>query len=173
MWVGAMHKVRILALTGALGLATGPVLAAPQTVTTTFNVTATVLNNCAVSASDLAFGNYSASSGSPVTATTTLSVTCTASLGYTIALDGGTTTGVVAARAMKDTNSNQLNYGLYTSGAYSTVWGDGTGGSQIYRDAAPAPNSNISVPIYGCLRAGQRGAMVGSYQETFAVTVNF
>ena len=165
-----MHKVRILALTGALGLATGPVLAAPQTVTTTFNVTATVLNNCAVSASDLAFGNYSASSGSPVTATTTLSVTCTASLGYTIALDGGTTTGVVAARAMKDTNSNQLNYGLYTSGAYSTVWGDGTGSTQTV--AGTGSGAAQSVTVYGRIPAAQYVA-AGSYADRVTVTVTY
>ena len=163
-----MRKIGILALMGVL--AASPALAAPQTVTTTFNVTATVLNNCAVSASDLAFGNYSASAGTPVTATTTLSVTCTASLGYTIALDGGTTTGVVAARAMNDANSNQLNYGLYTSGAYSTIWGDGTGATQTV--AGTGSGSAQSVTVYGRIPAAQYVA-AGSYADRVTVTVSY
>jgi spore coat protein U-like protein len=161
-----MRKSVILALV----LMTGPALAAPQTVTTTFNVTASVLNNCAVSASDLAFGNYSASSATPLTATTTLSVTCTASLAYTIALDGGTTTGQVASRAMKDTGSNQLGYGLYTSGAYSTIWGDGTGGTQTV--AGTGSGAAQSVTVYGRIPAAQYVA-AGSYADRVTVTVSY
>jgi spore coat protein U-like protein len=164
-----MHNLRILALGGTLSLAALPALAA-QTVTTQFNVTATVLNNCTVSASDLAFGNYSASSGTPVTATTTLSVTCTANLGYSIALDGGTTTGLVAARAMKDAGSNQLNYGLYTSGAYSTVWGDGTGSTQTV--AGSGNGTAQSVTVYGRIPAAQYVA-AGSYADRVTVTVTY
>ena len=168
-----MRNSRILALSGVL-VALGGITASPSlavtTVTTTFNVTATVLNNCAVSASDLAFGNYSASSGSAVTATTTLSVTCTASLGYTIALDGGTTTGLVAARAMKDAGSNQLGYGLYTSGAYSTVWGDGTGSTQTV--PGTGSGSAQSVTVYGRIPAAQYVA-AGSYADRVTVTVTY
>jgi spore coat protein U-like protein len=146
-----------------------PARAAP-TVTAQFNVTATVLNNCAVSASDLAFGNYAPSSGTPVTATTTLSVTCTASLGYTIALDGGTTTGLVAARAMKDAGSNQLTYGLYTSGAYSTIWGDGTGSTQTV--AGTGSGVAQSVTVYGRIPAAQYVA-AGAYADRVTVTVTY
>lgn len=165
-----MRISRILVLTGSV-VALWPLPAmAAQTVTTQFNVTATVLNNCAVSASDLAFGNYSASSGTPVTATTTLSVTCTASLSYSIALDGGTTTGLVAARAMKDANSNQLNYGLYTSGAYTTMWGDGTGATQT----VPGTGTGAvqSVTVYGRIPAAQYVA-AGSYADRVTVTVTY
>src|SRR5882757_496908 len=99
------------------------------TATAQFNVTATVLNNCAVSANDLTFGNYSASSGSALTASTSLSVTCTTSLPYTVALDGGTTTSSAAARAMTDGSAHNLTYALYTTSGYVTLWGDGTGGT--------------------------------------------
>jgi len=164
-----MRSLRILALSGAMALAACPA-GAVQTVTAQFNVTATVLDNCAVSASDLAFGNYAASSGSPVTATTTLSVTCTASLGYTIALDGGTTTGLVAARAMKDAGSNQLAYGLYTSGTYSTIWGDGTGSTQTV--AGTGSGSAQSVTVYGRIPASQYVA-AGAYADRVTVTVTY
>lgn len=140
------------------------------TASAQFNVTATVLDNCAVSAGNLAFGNYSASSGSPTDATATLSVTCTASLAYTIALDGGTTTSSVSGRAMNDGASHTLSYGLYTSGAYSTVWGDGTGGT------ATVPGTGTgtaqSVTVYGRIPAAQFVA-AGNYSDRVTVTVNY
>src|ERR1700759_3261879 len=111
MWVGTMRKYGILALIRM----TGPALAPPQTVTTTFNVTATVLNNCAVSASDLAFGNYSAGSATPVTANTSISVTCAPLLPYTVSLEGGSPPSLRGARAMTDGSSHNLNYSLYTT----------------------------------------------------------
>jgi len=43
----------------------------------------------------------------------------------------------------------------------------------MYRDPAPPSDSPVSVPIYGCIRAGQRDALVGPYMESFAVTIKF
>jgi spore coat protein U-like protein len=162
-------RIAVGAVTALLGLAALPAQAL-QTVTTQFNVTATVLNNCAVSASDLAFGNYSASSATPVTATTSLSVTCTANLAYSVALDGGTTTGQVDARAMTDGNSHQLTYGLYTTGSYSTLWGDGTGSSA----AVPGTGTGTaqSLTVYGRIPAAQYVA-AGSYADRVTVTVSY
>jgi spore coat protein U-like protein len=135
-----------------------------------FNVTATVLKNCAVSSSDLAFGDYTAGSGSPVTASTTVSVTCTAALAYTIALDGGQTTSDVTARAMTDGASHNLSYGLYTTNAYGTVWGDGTGGSSTV--AGTGNGAAQAVTVYGRIAAAQFVA-AGSYTDRVTVTVNY
>src|ERR1700760_202956 len=67
-----------------------------------FNVTATVLAACSVSATDLVFGSYTASTATPTTTSNTMSITCTNGLPYTVALDGGLTAGNVAARTMTD-----------------------------------------------------------------------
>jgi len=149
------------------------VLAAPcraGSASDQFNVTATVLDNCAVSAGDLAFGNYSASSGTATTASSAIQVTCTAALAYTIALDGGATASDVAARAMSDGASHTLNYGLYTSSGYSTVWGDGTGGTSTV--AGTGSGSAQSVTVYGRIPAAQFVA-AGSYSDLVTVTVNY
>ena len=164
-----ISRIAVRGLAVALGLAASPAMAV-QTATAQFNVTATVLDNCAVAASDLAFGNYSASSATPVTATTTLSVTCTANLAYTIALDGGTTASAVTARAMGDGASHTLNYGLYTSSGYSTIWGDGTGGTSTV--AGTGSGAAQSVTVYGRIPAAQFVA-AGSYSDLVTVTVNY
>jgi spore coat protein U-like protein len=137
--------------------------------TTQFQVSATVLNNCAVSASNLSFGNYSPGSGSPTDMNTNLSVTCTNGLTYTIALDGGGSHSV-AARVMTDTNSDTLSYGLYTSNAYTTIWGDGTGGSSTV--PGTGNGSAQSIPVYGQIAAAQY-VPAGSYQDTISVSVNY
>ena len=152
-------------------LLTASAIPAPgATATGQFDVTATVLDNCAVTASDLAFGNYAPSSGSPVTASTTLQVTCTPSLAYSIALDGGTTTGAVAARAMSDGGSGQLTYGLYKSSGYSTIWGDGSGVTQTVAgtgNGAAQPHT-----VHGRIPASQFVA-AGSYTDSITVTVTY
>jgi spore coat protein U-like protein len=150
-------------------LAASPACAAGST-STQFNVTATVLSSCGVSASDLAFGNYAASSGTATTASTALSITCTSALPYTIALDGGTTTSSVTARAMADSGAHQLTYGLYTSNAYSTAWGDGTGGTSTV--AGTGSGAVQSVTVYGRIPAAQFVA-AGSYTDRVTVTVNY
>ena len=140
------------------------------TATGQFDVTATVLDNCAVTASDLAFGNYAPSSGSPVTASTTLQVTCTPSLAYTIALDGGTTTGMVGARAMSDGGVNRLSYGLFTTSGYSTIWGDGTGATQTVAgtgNGAAQPHT-----VHGRIPASQF-VTAGRYTDRITVTVSY
>ena len=145
-----------------------PVLAG--TATGQFDVTATVLDNCFVSATDLAFGNYAPGSGTAATASTTLQVTCTPSLAYTIALNGGTTTGTVAARAMKDSGTNQLTYGLYTTNGYATIWGDGTGSTQTV--AGTGNGSAKPHTVYGRIPASQF-VPAGSYSDRITVTVSY
>lgn len=138
-------------------------------VTTNFDVTATVLDDCSVTATDLAFGNYSASTGAPVDATSTIQVTCTPGSAYTVLLDGGTTAADVTARAMTDGTHNLL-YGLYTTSGRTTVWGDGTGGTAT--QSGSGNGSAQSLTVYGRIPAGQFVAG-GSYRDTIGVTVNF
>ena len=134
-----------------------------------FNTSATVVNNCSVSAADLAFGNYTASSGAALTANTTLSVTCTNAVPYTVALDGGAT-GQPAARAMNDGSSNTLNYALYTTSAHTTLFGDGTSATATL--AGTGNGANQSLTVYGQIPASQFVAS-GSYSDRITVTVAY
>lgn len=152
-------------------LVLGPGVAlASGTASAQFNVTATVLDNCAVSASDLAFGNYSAGSATPTTATSAIDVTCTSGLAYSVTLDGGTGSGNVAARTMGDGASHTLGYGLYTSAAYASVWGDGTGGSVSV--SGNGSGSAQSLTVYGRIPASQF-VPAGSYSDLITVTVSY
>jgi len=140
------------------------------TATAQFNVTATVLGNCAVSATDMAFGNYSANSGATLPATSILSVTCTTGTTYAVALDGGTNAANVAARSMTDGSSHNLPYGLYTTNAYTSIWGDGTGGTVT--QSGTGNGSAQSLTVYGRVPASQF-VTAGSYSDRITVTVTY
>jgi spore coat protein U-like protein len=140
------------------------------TASAQFNVTATVLGSCTVSATDMVFGNYSANSGAALPATSTLSVTCTTGTTYTVALDGGTHTANVAARAMTDGASHSLPYGLYTTNAYTSIWGDGT--SSTVTQAGTGNGSAQSLTVYGRIPASQF-VTAGSYTDRVTVTVTY
>jgi spore coat protein U-like protein len=163
------RTLRIAGLLAAGLLSWAAPAAALTTQTATFNVTATVLDNCAVSAGPLAFGNYSASSGAPAVASSSISVTCTSGLHYTVALDGGTTTQLPGARAMTDGTHN-LGYGLYTSSGYSSIWGDATAGTVTQTGIGNGAAQPLTV--FGRIPASQFVAS-GSYTDTVTVSVSY
>ncbi|HEY2444705.1 MAG TPA: spore coat U domain-containing protein [Rhizomicrobium sp.] len=138
------------------------------TTTTNFTVSATVVAACVTSATNINFGNYSASSGSPDNASNTVSVTCTNNDPYTIALNGGNS-GQVNARTMTN-GSNTLGYGIYTSSSYTTIWGDGTNGTSTVSGTGNGAAQNYTA--YGQVPAAEYAA-AGSYTDTITATVTF
>src|SRR5271156_301468 len=122
-----MHK-SWLAPAMATTLMAGVIHAANPTVTTTFAVTATIQPNCTTSATALGFGTYTPGNGA-LLASSNITVNCTKSTPYTIALNPGTTTGDSFTQRLMASSANILQYNLYTTAAFVTVWGDGTGGT--------------------------------------------
>jgi spore coat protein U-like protein len=159
---------RGLFLTAVFLVLAGP--AAAGQATTTFGVSATVQSSCSVSAGTLAFGNYTAATGTPNDTSSTISVTCTSGLSYTVALDGGTTTSTVNARAMSDGNSHTLTYALYTTSGRTTLFGDGTSSTQTV--GGTGNGLAQSVTVYGRIPVAQY-VTAASYTDTVGVTVSY
>lgn len=137
-----------------------------------------LLQSCSVSTAPVSFGIYNPLSSSPDTATGTVSVTCTVALfavweSWTIALSQGNS-GNFNSRSMLN-GSSVLSYNLYTSAAYTTVWGDGSGSTA---EVSSPPtllatgNTSVSYPVYGLIPAGQDRA-AGTFMDTITVTVNY
>jgi spore coat protein U-like protein len=88
-------------------------------------------NAPAVTASDIAFNNYSGADLSPKQANGTVQIKCPLGIGllpsFTVALSAGTSGGY--AQRQMAMAANRLGCNIYTTSGYSTVWGDGTGGS--------------------------------------------
>jgi len=127
-----------------------------------------------VSATGMAFGNYNAASPSATTANATITVSCVNPAqeldAFTIALSrGGSST--YSPRRMTS-GANTLNYNIYTTAGFASIWGDGTGGTvTVNYNGAGTPNS-LSYTAYGQVPAGQYVA-AGSYADTITVTVTY
>ncbi len=147
-----------------LGLVSTSAVAQTNPATTTFNVTATVLKDCIVSATALPFGNYT---GAAVNASSTVTVTCTSGTTYTVGLNAGTTTSAtVTTRQMGITVAGGLNYSLLTTSYTGANWGN-TSGSWVSGTGTGAAQA---LTVYGVLPAAQY-VPPGSYTDTITATV--
>jgi spore coat protein U-like protein len=163
----SVNKSRLAAV-GIL-LATGSQIASAATTTTTFTVSATVTNNCTVSATNHAFGAYTPSAVPPTDATSTLTVNCTVGAGYNVGLDAGTGSGATVTTRKMTSGANTLNYSLYQDALRSTVWGNTVGTDTV---AGIGTGLNVGHTVYGRIPASQNVA-AGSYSDTITVTVTF
>jgi len=156
-------------LAGALSLA-GPGIALAATATTNFTVSANVLAACEVEATDLDFGDYTASSATPTTATATIGVTCTDGEDYAIALDPGEGDSATVTTRSMTFGTDSLDYSLYTAGDFATVWGDGTGTTATVSDTGDGTQQDKTV--HGRIPINQY-VPAGAYIDTILVTVTF
>ena len=168
-----MRRVLFATAAGAALLAGGAALAA-NPATTTFTVTATVLKTCSVAASALNFGNYTPAAGA-ATGSSTVNVLCTKTTPFTVALNGGTTTGGTVAQRLLANGANTLQYNLFTTNAYATVWGDATGTSVTQAGAGLGLATAVPFTVYGQLpdNATNQAVVPGTYTDTITVSVSY
>jgi spore coat protein U-like protein len=160
---------------GAL-LATAGATYAANPATTTFQVSATVLKNCTVAATNVAFGNYTPTAGA-VAANGTVSVKCTKNTAFTVSLDKGTTAGgAIAQRLMTDgAAGDTLQYNLYTTSGFANVWGDGTGTSVTQGGTGAGLGTAVALTVYGSLpdNAANQAVPPNAYTDTVTVSVAY
>jgi len=124
------------------------------------------------SVSSVAFGPYDVYSAIADAGVGSFSVSnCSdASRAYIASLSTGY--GSYSTRIMRS-GSNQLQYNLYTSNAYATVWGDHSGSTvTISNTNAKGGGVGPTHTIYGLIPAGQDAA-VGSYTDSITITISF
>jgi len=136
-----------------------------------------ILQGCTVTTVPVNFGTYNPLSAAPLTATGTVTVSCTALASlleqWTIALSQGNS-GNFNSRSMLN-GTSVLSYNLYTSPSYTTIWGDGSGATGILTSpviALQIGTEAYSYPVYGVIPAGQDRA-AGTFIDTIVVTLNF
>ncbi len=168
-----MRKILSAAFTASV-LAAG--VADAATTTTTFAVTATMNATCSAAATALNFPAYTPGAGA-VTATSTITLTCTNGSQPTVALNVGTTAGDAFTQRLMASGTNTLQYNLYTTAALGNVWGDGTGTTKTVQ--VPAPSTGLGTPqtltVYGQLpdSTTNRNAVPGSYSDLITATVTY
>jgi spore coat protein U-like protein len=140
-----------------------------QQVQATFRVSARVEAVCEVTASDLAFGTYTAQAGTPLQGTTLLRSTCTPGTTYNVGLDAGTSPGATINQRKMASGASSLNYQLYSDSARSTIWGNTTG-----TDTVTGTGTGLAVDhtVFGAVPAAQV-VPAGDYQDTITVRVYY
>jgi spore coat protein U-like protein len=171
--ISASSAAATLVLATAIGLASFSAQATGNTKTATFQVSLSVLSDCAISANPLAFGNAnSALATTAINVNTTISVTCTTGTTYSVSLDKGTTTGsLVTARLLAGTGSNTstVQYQLYSNSGLSAIWGDSTGGAAV---GGTGTGSAVSITVFGVVPP-QPIPVVDTYTSTETATITF
>lgn len=166
-----MHKIH--AMTLILG-ATLAGVANSATTTTTFAVSETVQATCSATATALAFSAYTPGGGA-IANNGTISVKCTKNTPYTIALNGGATAGGTIVQRLMASGANTLQYNLFTTAAFSQVFGDGSGTSKTVAGTGAGVGTAATVTVFGQLpdSAANQAAIPGNYTDTITVTVTY
>lgn len=136
-------------------------------------VTATVQSACAASANPIVFGTYTAGGG-PVTGLATITVKCSPSLAFKIALGPGATAGGSIGQRLLTNGTQSLQYNLYTSSDLTNIWGDGTTGITL-SGAASSEGRSTSLTVFGEVPDSVRNQLVtpGIYSDVVTVTITY
>ena len=141
------------------------------TKTTTFTVSATVVENCVISAADMNLGNFFGDND--LNATSDITVRCTNGTDFTVNLSPGSS-GNPLSRTLKN-GAQSLVYNLYTDDARSKVWGDGLGGT--FNDGGLGGGMAVvrTLTVRGQLLASANTGPVdvGLYTDSIIATINY
>jgi spore coat protein U-like protein len=138
------------------------------TTTLSASATATVPENCLVSASDIDFGS-NGSLVQAIVANGNIFVRCTFSTGFQVGLDSGQNSPSAGIRAMKNASGELITYELFQDSAHSIVWGNVPGSNTL---GGSGTGVTLTLPVYGRVPA-QVTPPASSYSDIIVVTVTY
>jgi spore coat protein U-like protein len=138
------------------------------TATASFSATATVLSTCNVGATAVNFGSAGVLS-SNTDAQGTLSIQCSASLPYTVSLDGGTSGATDPTQRKMSFSGANVTYGLYRDSARTQPWGSTVGTNTTSGNGTGVTQTQT---VYGRVGA-QTTPAPGVYSDSVVVTVGY
>lgn len=177
-----MRHLKVMSLSLLTVALLAPAAHAYNTAQGNLTVTANVGQTCLVNNSLLALGSYDsiANATTPLDATSSLSINCSAGatailgLGQGLHADTGSTEALPARRLSNGaTTPDYLSYNLYQDAGHAAVWGNttGAGGTGIVYTGTGALDS--SVTVYGRVASGQTPIGAGVYTDTVVITAYY
>jgi len=167
-------------LAACLALAASTATAADSPITGTIAVTASVSASCTMTTADMSFGTYDPlnannAGGADVTATGSVTTTCTNGATPVLTLSEGAHPDSTSAPAtpkrqmLNGTDSTALmSYGLYSDDAGQILIGNTADTGLAIASDGTAKTTNI----YGIIPKGQN-VTVGSYSDSVTATLTF
>jgi len=161
-----VSRIGLMAISCAASLAAFEGAQATQTTATMSN-SATLAAYCTVSTGSLAFGTYNGSGA--VSTTANVSVTCTKTTSYTVALDAGTTSGgsLTVRKLVGGSSGDTLNYTISQDSGHTTNWS-----TAASAESGTGNGSAQTLVAYGNIAAGQF-VTPDSYTDTVTVTLTY
>lgn len=163
---------RVALATTATAVAFGAGSAHAGSATTSLAISATVINNCTISTSAVAFGSYDpvvANASANLDSTGSITVACTKGATATIGLNTGSNASGTARR-LADGTSNYLTYEIYKDSSRTSVWGNS--GGDLHTPPVAPNKSPRTFTAYARVTSNQ-DVPAGSYTDTVTATVNF
>ena len=133
-----------------------------------FSVTATVQANCSVSVANINFGS-TATLGSNIDASGTVTAQCTNTTPYNIGLSAGAGTGATVTTRKMTSGVKTVNYSLYRDSGRSAVWGTTVGTNTV---SATGTGTAQNTAVYGRVPP-QTVPGAGTFSDTVVVTVTY
>jgi len=139
-------------------------------ITFPFTASATVPDNCAISAADdLDFGSVAGIINANQDQTSGITFTCTGRTPWNIALSNGQNASGNTRRMRLGASSNYVTYELYRDPARSQRWGTTIGSDTV---AGTGTGTTQSLTVYGRVPATQT-IPAGSYSDVVTITVTY
>jgi spore coat protein U-like protein len=127
--------------------------------------------SCDIEVTSVVFGAYNVFDTAPEDSTGTVRYNCnSAAKNIRVSISRGLGGSFSQRRLWR--GFEPMAYNLYTNAARTTIWGDGTGGTQVHQSANPPNNKDVTVTIYGRIPAEQ-DVRAGSYFDVLTVTIDF
>jgi spore coat protein U-like protein len=170
-----LRHIRIAAFAGLIVAASTFAAVHASTSTANLTVQLQVDGTCTVNAATLDFGSTGLLA-SPITASTSLSVTCSTSTPYSIGLDNGANFSTTR-RMRQGATSNFIGYGLYTDAGLTNAWTTASSSTACATTNSCAlgtgNGSAQSITVFGQVPALGTGPVPGAYADTVTITVTY
>lgn len=140
-----------------------------KTASFSFQVKAPVINDCQINATSLSFGSQGMLSGAARGAGT-LSVKCSSTTGYQVALGGGIVGSLLGGRKMKNAATGETVAYSLSRTLDGIPWGDGVSATELLSGIGNGLAQ--SVTVYG-LVPKQATPSPGTYQDRVTATIVF
>jgi spore coat protein U-like protein len=161
VWLASMHETSAQA----------------GTATANLTVQITITAACTINAATLNFGSNAGTAliASPVSGSTTVSVTCTNGSPYSIGMDNGA--NVSGSQRRMNSGANYLNYNLFVDAGHANPWTTAASNSTCTTASdcylGTGSGSAQSVNIYGAVPAVGSAPPTGIYTDTVTMTITF
>lgn len=158
----------------ALALAALPAAIFASTATNTLTVVANVLagGTCTVDAAYVGFPSLTPPLTANVDQQNGMMLSCPNGTPYAISLSAGGSGNQTARQMLLSggTSSDLLSYNIYTTAAYTTIWGDGTAGTATV--TGTGTGSTVYPTLFGRIPP-QATPPAGSYGDVLTITVTY